>query len=337
VVNALLATSDKSFHGTRVLITGGLGFIGANLALNLSAQGAHVTLLDNLLPGAGGNEHNIHSFGDRVNAIQGDLRDPQVLEQCLPDQQYIFNLAGHTSHQDSMRMPDLDLEMNVRAQLSLLEACRQHSPGARIVFAGTRQIYGKPRYLPVDETHPVAPVDINGIHKFAGEMYHHLYRQVHGFETTVLRLTNTYGPRMRVKDDRQTFLGTWIKRLLNGEPLKIFGDGEQLRDFNYVDDVVEALLLCALSPDAVGKTYNLGSREVVSLSTLAELLTDLHGSGTYERVAFPAPRKRIDIGDYHGDFSRIETDLGWSPSTDLATGLARTLNFFDENRGYYWP
>lgn len=337
MVDSLLSSSDKLFHGARVLITGGLGFIGANLALKLLEQGAQLTLVDNLLRGAGGNEHNIHSFRDRVHAIQGDLRDPKVIKQCLPDQQYIFNLAGHTSHQDSMRMPDLDLEMNMRAQLSLLEGCRQHNPDARIVFAGTRQVYGKPRYLPVDEIHPVVPVDINGIHKFAGEMYHHLYLQVHGIETTVLRLTNTYGPRMRVRDDRQTFLGTWIKRLLSGESLKIYGDGEQLRDFNYVSDVVEALLMSATSRDAVGKTYNLGSRQVVSLGTLAQMLTEIQGTGSFERVPFPAPRKRIDIGDYHGDFALIEADLGWSPRTDLKTGLACTLNFYEENREHYWP
>ena len=191
--------------------------------------------------------------------------------------------------------------------------------------------------MPVDEILPVVPVDINGIHKFAGEMYHHLYLQVHGIETTVLRLTNTYGPRMRVRDDRQTFLGTWIKRLLSGESLKIYGDGEQLRDFNYVSDVVEALLMSATSRDAVGKTYNLGSRQVVSLGTLAQMLTEIQGTGSFERVPFPAPRKRIDIGDYHGDFALIEADLGWSPRTDLKTGLACTLNFYEENREHYWP
>lgn len=328
---------DKLFRDSRVLITGGLGFIGSNLALYLYRLGAQLTLVDNLLPGAGSNEHNIQPLLGRANFIRGDLRDPGILDQCVPGQEYIFNLAGHTSHQDSMHIPDLDLEMNVRAQLSLLEACRQHCPGARIVFAGTRQIYGKPRYLPVDEVHPVDPVDINGIHKFAGEMYHHLYRQVHDIETTVLRLTNTYGPRMRIKDDRQTFLGIWIKHLLNGEPFKIYGDGTQLRDFNYVDDVVEALLMCAASPEAIGKTYNLGSAEVVSLARLAQLLTDFRGAGSYERIPFPVQRKRIDIGDYHGDYSLIKSDLGWWPRTDLEVGLARTIAFFDENREHYWP
>lgn len=326
-----------TFRGSHVLITGGMGFIGSNLALQLMEMGAQLTLVDNLLPGAGCNEHNIRALGNKASIIRGDLCDPAVLGECLPGQQYIFNLAGHTSHQDSMRIPDLDMEMNVRAQLSLLEGCRQQCPGVRIVYAGTRQIYGKPQYLPVDETHPVAPVDINGIHKFAGEMYHHLYRQVYDIQTTVLRLTNTYGPRMRVNDDRQTFLGIWIKLLLSGETLKIFGDGTQLRDFNYVEDVVEALLLCASSPAAMGKTYNLGSAQVIGLAPLAQLLTDIWQTGSFELVPFPAPRKRIDIGDYHGDYSLIESELGWSPQTDLQTGLAKTLEFFDEHREHYWP
>lgn len=329
--------SDNLLRGKRVLITGGLGFIGSNLALRLAGLGARLTLVDCLLPGAGGNAHNIESLPAETRSIQGDLRDPAILGQCLPGQQYIFNLAGHTSHQDSMSRPDLDLEMNVRAQLSLLEGCLTHCPDVRIVFAGTRQIYGKPRYLPVDESHPVVPVDINGIHKFSGEMYHHLYRQVHGIETTVLRLTNTYGPRMRVKDDRQTFLGTWIKRLLDGEPLRIFGDGEQLRDFTYVDDAIEALLLCATAPAAVGRTYNLGSAEVVSLLRLAHLLTQIRGAGGYELVPFPTARKRIDIGNYHGDYALIESELGWRPRTTLESGLSTTLAFFDRHREHYWP
>ncbi len=249
----------------------------------------------------------------------------------------LFNLAGQTSHLDSMHNPNTDLEINCRSQLSILETCRHVNPEIRVVFASTRQIYGRPQYLPVDERHPLNPVDVNGINKTAGEWYHLLYGEVYGIPVTVLRLTNTYGPRMRVKDARQTFLGYWMRLAVDEEELQIWGDGLQKRDFNYVDDVVRALLLSASSDQAVGKVYNLGDDEVVSLKELAELLVEANGgAGGYRIVPFPEDRKAIDIGDYYGDHSLRAQDLGWDPQVSLARGLERSLAFYREHRDRYW-
>ncbi|MBL8350020.1 MAG: NAD-dependent epimerase/dehydratase family protein [Burkholderiaceae bacterium] len=324
------------FAGRRVLITGGIGFIGSNLARALVQLGAQVTLADSLIPQYGGNLQNIADIRDRVTVNVCDVRDRFAFEYLLRDQDHLFNLAGQTSHLDSMTDPQTDLDINAAAQLSILEACRRVNPGIRLVFASTRQLYGRPDYLPVDEKHPIRPVDVNGINKFAGEGYHLLYSSVYGIRASVLRLTNTYGPGMRVKDARQTFLGIWIRQLLEGQAIKVFGDGKQLRDFNFVDDCVDALLRAATDDTAVGKVYNLGSSEVVSLGDLAALMTGLVPGGRAEIVPFPPERKAIDIGDYYSDFSLIRRELGWSPRVDLRTGLRRSIDYFRANASHYW-
>jgi dTDP-glucose 4,6-dehydratase/UDP-glucose 4-epimerase len=327
---------EHSFQGKNVLISGGCGFIGSMLARSLVGLGAHVTLIDSLIPSYGGNLANIADIRDRVWLNISDVRDPYAIAQLIRDQHYLFNLAGQTSHLDSMVDPFTDLNINAAAQLSILEAARNHNPGIRIVFASTRQLYGKPQYLPVDERHPVVPVDINGIHKLAGEHYHLLYHRVHGVASSCLRLTNTYGPGMRVKDARQTFLGIWLKLILTGQPIKVFGDGRQLRDFNYVDDVVHALLLAATRDQAVGEVMNLGSDEVISLKDLAEKLVQVNGAGKWELVPFPAERKAIDIGDYYGDWSRASALLGWKPAIRLEEGLKRSLDYYRTHGSSYW-
>lgn len=320
----------------RVLITGGLGFIGSNLARALVAQGAEVTLVDSLIPQYGGNPFNIHDIRDKVTVNVCDVRDPFAMAHLLRDKSFLFNLAGQTSHMDSMADPQTDLDINATAQLSILEACRKANPGIKIVFASTRQLYGKPDYLPVDEKHPVRPVDVNGINKLAGEWYHLLYNNVYGIRACALRLTNTYGPGMRVKDARQTFLGIWVRFLIEGKSIKIFGDGKQLRDFNYVGDCVEALLLAGASDAANGKVYNLGSSEVIDLKTLAEMMIDLDHEGAYELVPFPPERKAIDIGDYYGDFSLIAQELEWQPRIGLRDGLQQTIAYYKQHYYHYW-
>ena len=324
------------YQDKRVLITGGLGFIGSNLARSLVAGGAQVTLCDSLIPAYGGNPHNVHDIRDRVTVNICDVRDRFAIEYLLQGQDYLFNLAGQTSHLDSMTDPTTDLQINAAAQLSILEACRKVNPAIRIVFASTRQIYGKPDYLPVDEKHPIRPVDVNGINKLAGEWYHLLYNKVHGIRACVLRLTNTYGPGMRVKDARQTFLGIWIRQLLEGQPIKVFGDGLQLRDFNYVDDCVQALLDAGSSEAALGQVYNLGSAEVVNLKDLAAMLVPMAAGGRWELVPFPPERKAIDIGDYYSDFALAQRDLGWTPRVGLMEGLRRTVAFYREHGTHYW-
>lgn len=324
------------YRDKRVLITGGIGFIGSSLARALVAQGAHVTLVDSLIPTYGGNLQNIADIRDRVTVNVCDVRDRFAIEYLLRDQDFLFNLAGQTSHMDSMSDPKTDLDINAAAQLSILEACRAVNPGIRIVFASTRQIYGKPDYLPVDEKHPIRPVDVNGINKLAGEWYHLLYAKVYGIQACVLRLTNTYGPGMRVKDARQTFLGIWIRQLIEGQPIKVFGDGTQLRDFNYVDDCVEAMLIAGLAPQANGQVYNLGSEEVVNLKDLAQMMVALVPGRSFEIVPFPPERKAIDIGDYYSDFSLVRKELGWSPKIDLQEGLRRSLAYYREHGQHYW-
>ena len=303
-----------AFSGKRVLITGGLGFIGSHLAHRLVDLGADVLLVDSLIPDYGGNLFNIAEIQNRVRVNIADVRDTHGMNYLVQNQDYLFNLAGQVSHLDSMVDPFTDLEINCRSQISILEACRKFNPGAKIVFASTLHIYGKPQYLPVDEKHPLAPTDINGVNKVAGEWYHMVYHRVYGLRTVSLRMTNTYGPHKRVKDARQTFLGWWIHEIVDNKALQIFGDGKQIRDFNYVSDVVEALLLAGAAPQADGEIYNLGSSEPINLLELAEMLRDINPKAKpFEVVPFPPEKKRIDIGDYYGDFSRITEELGWKP------------------------
>ena len=325
-INASFETS--TFQDANVLITGGVGFIGSNLAERLVELGANITLVDSLIPEYGGNMQNICGIAELVTVNIADVRDEYSMNYLVQGQDYLFNLAGQTSHLDSMRDPYTDLEINCRAQLSILEACRKHNPSIKVVFASTRQIYGKPEYLPVDELHRRSPVDVNGINKMAGEWYHILYNNVYGIRACALRLTNTYGPRMRVKDARQTFLGIWIKQLIDGQAIQVWGDGRQLRDFTYVDDCVEALLLAAASPGADGQIFNLGSDEIISLRDLAALMVEMYGQGRFEIIPYPADRKPIDIGDYYGDYGLIRNRLGWQPQIMLKEGLARALAYY---------
>jgi dTDP-glucose 4,6-dehydratase/UDP-glucose 4-epimerase len=331
-----MSKAFEEFRDARVLITGGFGFIGSNLARRLVKLGADVMLADSLIPQYGGNPFNIRDLRPHVQVSFTDVRDPHAMAYLVQGCDYLFNLAGQTSHLDSMTDPTTDLDINAAAQLSILEACRKHNPAIRIVFASTRQLYGKPEYLPVDERHPVRPVDVNGINKLAGEWYHLLYNNVYGIRACALRLTNTYGPAMRVRDARQTFLGVWIRNLVDGRPIQVFGDGLQLRDFNFVDDVVEAFLAAATRKEAMGQVFNLGSEEVINLRDLAALLVELHGSGRSEIVPFPPERKAIDIGDYYSDFTKARTELGWQPVTSLANGLRRTLDYYVEHHEAYW-
>jgi UDP-glucose 4-epimerase len=331
-----MANYTDAFAGRRVLITGGLGFIGSNLARRLVELGAQVVLVDSLIPEYGGNLFNVAGIEDRVRINIADVRDEYSMDYLVRGQDYLFNLAGQTSHVDSMRDPYTDLEINCRSQLSILEACRKQNPEIKIVFASTRQIYGVPDYLPVDERHLLHPTDVNGINKMAGEWYHIVYNNVYGIRATALRLTNTYGPCMRVKDARQTFLGWWLRQIIEGQELLVYGDGRQVRDFNYVDDAVDAFLRTASNDDANGQVFNLGGDEPINLRDLAELLIEINGSGSYRIVPFPPERKIIDIGDYYGDYRRIRSKLGWRPTTSLRDGLTRTLAYYREHREHYW-
>jgi UDP-glucose 4-epimerase len=330
-----MADIETAYKGKNVLITGGLGFIGSNLAIRLVSLGANVMLIDSLIPEYGGNLFNIEPVKGKVTVNFSDVRDEHSMKFLVKGQDYLFNLAGQTSHIDSMQNPYADLEINARAQLFILEACRHNNPDIKIVFASTRQIYGKPQYLPADENHPVCPVDVNGINKVAGEWYHIVYNNVYNIRSCVLRLTNTYGPRMRIKDARQTFLGIWIKNILEDKPLLVFGDGLQVRDFTFSEDAVDAFLLAGANEKADGKVYNLGGDGRITLSELAAMMIDINGSGTSEIVPFPRERKIIDIGDYYSDCKKIENELGWKPLTGIENGLRISLDYFREYSSSY--
>lgn len=324
----------EHFKGRKVLITGGIGFIGSNLARKLVNLGADVLIVDSLIPEYGGNLFSISDIKDQLQVNISDVRDEYSMRYLVQERDYLFNLAGQTSHLDSMNDPYTDLEINCRAQLSILESCRKYNPNIRIVFSSTRQLYGKPDYLPVDEKHLLRPVDVNGINKMAGEWYHILYNNVYGIPATAIRLTNTYGPGMRIKDARQTFLGIWVRLLVEGKPFEVWG-GEQLRDYTYVDDVVDALLMSAIEDSAVGKIFNLGGDCVISLRDTAEMMIKANGGGEFKIREFPAERKRIDIGDYYSDDRLIRSVLGWKPQVSLQDGLSKTLKYYQENLEYY--
>ncbi len=319
------------FKNKNVLITGGLGFIGSNLAIKLVELGANVTIIDSVIPEYGGNLKNIESIKDKIKINYSDVRDEFSIKYLIKDQDFLFNLAGQTSHIDSMTNPFQDLEINAKSQLSILEACRKNNKNIKIVFASTRQLYGKPQYLPVDENHPTIPVDVNGINKMSGENYHLLYNNIYGIKTCVLRLTNTYGPRLRIKDARQTFLGIWIRNIIEEKPFLIFGDGLQVRDYNYVEDVVDAFILTALSNKTNGQIYNLGEPNPITLNETASLLIEENKAGVYNVIPFPEDRKSIDIGNFYADFSKINQDLGWYPKTSFRKGISETLTYYKKN------
>ena len=324
----------SKFEGARALITGGLGFIGSNLAGRLSGLGADITIVDSLIPDYGGNLFNIEGLRDKMHVNISDVRDTHSMRNLVQDKDYLFNLAGQTSHLDSMVNPMPDLEINCLAQLSILEACRTCNPKIRIVFASTRQIYGRPAFLPVTEEHPLNPVDVNGINKMAAEKYHLLYSDVYGLHATALRLTNTIGPRMRIKDARQTFVGLWIHQLLEDKPIAVWG-GKQRRDFTDVEDAVEAFLLAAVNPNTKGQVYNLGGSEVIDLEGLAQRMVEAHGRGEYSIHEFPPERRAIDIGDYYADFSKIRAELGWSPKKTLNETIESTLEYYRQCLSHY--
>lgn len=325
----------KTYQGKKVLITGGLGFIGSNLAIRLVDIGADVTLVDSMIPDYGGNLFNVEPVKGKVKVNFSDVRDSHSMEYLVKDHDYLFNLAGQVSHIDSMTDPLTDLDINTRAQVFILEACRKYNPSMPIVFAGTRQVYGKPQYLPVDELHPIYPTDVNGINNLAGEWYHILYHNVYDMNTVSLRLTNTYGPRQLIKHNRQGFIAVFIRQIIQGEKIRIFGDGLQIRDMNYVDDVVNALLLAGATPACYGQIFNLGGSEPINLLNLIKLLIDLNGGGEFEVVPFPADKKRIDIGDYYGDFRKFTDITGWQPTTSLRSGFAQMIAYYKQNLDRY--
>jgi UDP-glucose 4-epimerase len=323
------------YRGRRVLITGGVGFIGSNLARQLVDLGADVLLVDAMNPDYGGNLFNIAGIENRVRLNIGDVRNESMIDLLVRDREFIFNLAGQVSHIDSMQDPYTDLEINCRAQLSLLEACRRFNPGVKVIFAGTRQVYGKPDALPVTEHHLVRPVDVNGVNKAAGEYYHLLYNNAFGVRACSLRLTNVYGPRQLIKHNRQGFIGWFIRLAIENRQIQVFGDGSQMRDFVYVDDAADAFLRAGASDASDGEVFNVGGSEPITHRDLVEMLLEVAGSGQVTYVPWPADKKRIDIGSFYADSSKIAAACGWTPRVSLREGLARTVAFYRAHMAQY--
>jgi UDP-glucose 4-epimerase len=316
------------YRGRKVLITGGLGFIGSNLARRLVALDADVLLVDSLIDDYGGNLFNIDGVADRLRVNVADIRQQTTMNYLVRDREVIFNLAGQVSHIDSMRDPYTDLEINCRSQLTVLEACRNHNPGVKVVFAGTRQVYGRPDSLPVDESQLVRPTDVNGINKAAGEYYHLVYNNVFGIRACSLRLTNVYGPRQLIKHNRQGFIGWFIRLAIEDRPIQIYGDGSQLRDFVYVDDAADAFLRAGADDRCNGEVFNVGGDQAISHRDLTALLVKTAGSGRIEYVEWPADKKAIDIGSFYADSTKFKRTTGWAPSVPLADGLRETIAFY---------
>jgi len=325
------------YRGRRVMITGGLGFIGSNLARQLVDLGADVLLVDSLIPDYGGNLFNIEGIADRLRVNVADIRQQTTMNYLVQDRDVIFSLAGQVSHIDSMRDPYTDLEINCRSQLTVLEACRNHNPGVKVVFAGTRQVYGRPDSLPVDETHLVRPTDVNGINKAAGENYHLVYNNVFGVRGCSLRLTNVYGPRQLLKHSRQGFIGWFIRLAIEGQPIQIYGDGSQCRDFVYVDDAADAFLRAGASDACNGDVFNVGGDEPISHRDLTALLIGIAGSGSVRYVEWPRDKKAIDIGSFYADSTKFKATTGWTATVCLEEGLRRTIAFYREHWREYVP
>jgi UDP-glucose 4-epimerase len=323
------------YHRRRVMVTGGLGFIGSNLVHQLVNIGADVLVVDALNPEYGGNLFNIDGVRDCVRVDISDVRDATAIDVLVQDREIIFNLAGQVSHIDSMRDPHTDLEINCRAQLTILEACRKHNPNVRVVYAGTRQVYGRPDRLPVDENHLVRPADINGVNKAAGEAYHLLYNNVFGVRACSLRLTNVYGPRQLIRHSRQGFIGWFIRLAIEGQEIQIFGDGSQLRDFVYVDDAADAFLRAGATDATNGEVFNVGGDEPISHRELVALLIDVAGAGSMRFVDWPPEKKRIDIGSFYSDSTKFRQAVGWKPRVGLREGLTRTIAYYREHFAHY--
>jgi UDP-glucose 4-epimerase len=322
-------TAYREFYrGRRVLVTGGVGFIGSNLARQLVDLGAEVLLVDAMIPDYGGNLCNIDGIQDRVRVNFGDVRNGTIMDVLVRDREIIFNLAGQVSHIDSMRDPFTDLDINCRAQLSMLEACRKFNPSVKVVFAGTRQVYGKPDRLPVDETHLVRPIDVNGVNKAAGEYYHLLYNNAFGVRACSLRLTNVYGPRQLIKHNRQGFIGWFIRLAIEDREIQVFGDGSQMRDFVFVDDVADAFLRAGANDACDGEVFNVGGLEPIAHTDLVALLLDVAGTGRVRYVPWPPEKKQIDIGSFYSDSSKFSAATGWRPQVALRDGLRRTIAFY---------
>lgn len=324
------------FRDARVLITGGAGMIGSTLAHLLVAQGAEVTVVDALLPLYGGNRYNLRDIWDKLVFVKGDIRDLDRVKEWVDGADYVFSLAAQVSYVDSNHNPLLDLDINCRGHLNLLLALSQVNRRAKVVFTSSRFVYGAIAYNPVDEGHPFNCLSIYGIHKLAGEKYYRFYHDAHGLNTVSLRLTNPYGPRQQMRHSKYGIVNWFIRLALEGQPLTVFGEGLQKRDYIYVEDAARGILSAALSPNTAGQVYNLGSGTGTAFIDMVKLVAEAVPGTEIKHLPWPKDRYFVETGDFVADIRKIQEATGWQPTTHLKEGIAKTVAYYREHRQHYW-
>jgi UDP-glucose 4-epimerase len=329
-------TIETAFKGKTALITGGMGFIGSNLAIRLANLGAKVTVLDSMIPDYGGNEFNLAPVKDRVRINYCDIRDESALDYLVRGQDYVFHLAGQVCHLMSLSNPFPDIQINITGTAVLMEALRKHNPNAICVYTGTRGQYGSSVSLPVNEEAPTNPKGIYEISNLTAEKIIKVYNDVHGIRSVLLRLSNIYGPRSQMKHSRFGVCNWFIRLAMDNDTIQVYGDGSILRDFCYVDDTVEAIIKSAITPKAYGEIFNVGSDIPVSFIELVKTIVDVAKQGKWEYAEFSAERKAQEPGDFYSDITKMKDIVGWTPTTTLEAGLAKTCEYYRKNREYYW-
>lgn len=327
---------ETAFKGKTALITGGMGFIGSNLAIRLANLGAKVTILDSMIPDYGGNEFNLAPVKDRVKVNYCDISDASAVNYLVRGQDYVFHLAGQVCHLMSLSNPFPDIEFNIRGTAVLMEALRQFNPNAICVYTGTRGQYGASVSLPVNEEAPTNPKGIYEISNLTAEKIIKVYNDVHGVRSVLLRLSNIYGPRSQMKHSRFGVCNWFVRLAMDNDTIQVYGDGSILRDFCYVDDTVEAIIKSAITPAAYGEIFNVGSDIPVSFLELTKTICDVSKTGKWEYAEFSAERKAQEPGDFYSDISKIDRVVGWKPTTTLEAGLAKTIEYYRKHREYYW-
>lgn len=319
-----------------VLIIGGAGMIGSTLAKLIAGKGANLTIFDAMLPLYGGNMFNLENMKDEIEFVKGDIRDEISLPEILKDKDYIFSLAAQVSYIRSNKEPFLDLDINCKGILNVLEACRRFAPDANIIFSSSRFVYGSVEYNPVDENHPYNCRSIYGIHKLMGEKYHRFYYDAYGLNTTSIRIANPYGPRQQMKHSEWGIVNWFIRMALDSHPITVYGKGEQKRDYVFVDDIARALLSCALSNNTNGKVYNVGSGVGIPFIEMAETISSLIPGTIVNEVEWPKERYFVETGDYITNNEKITSDTGWKPEMNFRSGLRTTIDYYQEYKKYYW-
>jgi len=325
-----------AFRGKRALVTGGMGFTGSNLAIALVNAGADVTIVDAMIPGYAGNLHNIEPIRDRVTVNFSDIRDANVMNYLVGGQDYVFHLAGQVDHVLSLTNPFPDIDINIKGAAILMEALRWHNPDAKLIYTGTRGQYGPAVSLPVNEEAATHPKGIYEISNLTAEKIIQVYNDVHGIASVLLRLTNCYGPRAQMEHPRYGVVNWFVRLAIADETIKVFGDGRILRDFLYIDDAVDAIIMCALEPKAIGQVLNVGIDQPTDFIELAETVIDVAGSGRWEHAPFTREREAQEPGDFYSDISKIRQLVGWEPRTCLKEGLRATVDFYRQHKAYYW-